>query len=94
MRKKIHRLKLYTSDCCSFFLEIRIFKFLHLKNGQINVLISWPGPNGIGNGQLGTPTGNSRKAQGKINIAGSTKIPDDELRTISVRELNRKDWLF
>jgi len=34
--------------------------------------------------------GNSRKAIGKINIAGSTKIPDDELRTISVRELNRK----
>ena len=37
-----------------------------------------------------TPFGNSRKAIGKINIAGSTKIPDDELRTISVRELNRK----
>ena len=31
-----------------------------------------------------------RKSYGKINIAGSTKIPDDELRSISVRELNRK----
>merc|ERR1712131_519569 len=34
--------------------------------------------------------GNSRRAKGKINVAGTTKIPDDELRTISVRELNRK----
>lgn len=51
-------------------------------------------PNSWGNNTLnsgnGIMGGNNRKALGKINIAGSTKIPDDELRTISVRELNRK----
>lgn len=41
-------------------------------------------------GGIGPFGGNGRKAIGKINIAGSSKIPDDELRTISVRELNRK----
>lgn len=30
------------------------------------------------------------KCQGKVNLAGGTKITDEELRTISVRELNRK----
>jgi len=39
--------------------------------------------------QLSTGSG-SRHAKGKINVAGTTKIPDEELRTISVRELNRK----
>jgi len=31
-----------------------------------------------------------RKSEGKINIAGTSKIPDEELKSISVRELNRK----
>jgi len=49
---------------------------------------SWPNSSRT-NGVISTGSG-SRHAKGKINVAGTTKIPDDELRTISVRELNRK----
>lgn len=35
-------------------------------------------------------SGSRSKCVGKINIAGTQRISDEELRTISVRELNRK----
>lgn len=59
------------------------------QDSDISEPNSWT-QNTLNSGGGMTPFGNSRKAIGKINIAGSTKIPDDELRTISVRELNRK----
>ncbi|CAG5113248.1 Oidioi.mRNA.OKI2018_I69.chr2.g7371.t1.cds [Oikopleura dioica] len=31
-----------------------------------------------------------KSSEGKVNIAGTAKIPDEELKSISVRELNRK----
>lgn len=48
----------------------------------------------IGNSGINPYKGNSlvqrKSCQGKMNIAGATKISDEELRSISVRELNRK----
>ena len=56
---------------------------------KLTSLFSWPN-SAQANGCRTSVSSGSRKATGKINVAGSTKIPDDELRTISVRELNRK----
>ena len=55
---------------------------------ELKAFFSWPNSSRT-NGVISSGSG-SRHAKGKINVAGTTKIPDDELRTISVRELNRK----